>query len=328
VTTSTPASADVALCYAAAREDAAVFDLAERGVLEATGPLRQKFLQDMLTNEVQALAAGQGNAAALLDVKGHIQALLRVLVAKDAVLLETREDRLALVQRTLEHYRVAAPVRFRVVPTAVVGLVGPRAEDVLRAGGAEVPEAPGAHVQTTFHGTDVRVARAADLPPRGFALHLPPDARPRLLGALAEARVRTAGRETIDALRVEALRPWLGEDVTEENILHETGLLAECSSFDKGCYLGQEVVARLDARGGNVNKALRGLRLGAKVPRGTPVLVAGKDVGRVTTSALSPKEGPIALAYVHRAHFAAGTAVAVAGTPATVVQSFAAGAAE
>src|SRR5262245_32186741 len=100
--------------YAAARERVAVVELPERGVLEATGPLRQKFLQGMLTNEVLALGPGEGRAAALLDVKGHVQALLRVLVAENAVLLETLSDRLGPVQSTLEHYRVAAPVRFRV----------------------------------------------------------------------------------------------------------------------------------------------------------------------------------------------------------------------
>jgi folate-binding protein YgfZ len=310
--------------YAAARESAAVLDLPERGLLEATGPLRQKFLQGILTNEVQALAAGQGNAAALLDVKGHVQALLRVLVTGDAVLLETREDGLPLVQRTLEHYRVAAPVRFRVVPVAVLGLVGPRSADILRAGGADVPDALGSHARTTFHGVDLRVARAADLPPEGFALHVGPDAASRVRDVLAEAGVPTAGREVVDALRVEALRPWMGEDVTEENLMHETGLVAECCSFNKGCYLGQEVVARLDARGGNVNKALRGLRLGREVARGTPVLADGKEIGRVTTSAVSPKEGPIALAYVHRAHFAAGTVLEVADAAATVVLDFAA----
>jgi folate-binding protein YgfZ len=322
-TASPPVPGSAALGYTAARERAAVFDLPERGVLEATGPLRQKFLQGMLTNEVQALAAGQGNASALLDVKGHVQALLRVLVTGDAVLLETREDRSSLVQRTLEHYRVAAPVRFRVVPTTVVGLVGPRAEEVLRAGGAEVPEAPGSHLRTSFHGVEARVARAADLPPRGFAIHVAPEAAAALRGALADAGVPTVRREVIDALRVEALRPWCGEDVTEENLLHETGLVPECCSLSKGCYLGQEVVARLDARGGNVNKALRGLRLEREAPRGTPVLAAGKEVGRVTTAALSPKEGAIALAYVHRAHFAPGTALEVGDAAATVVLGFA-----
>ncbi len=82
------------------------------------------------------------------------------------------------------------------------------------------------------------------------------------------------------------------------------------------------MVARLEARGGHVNKALRGLRLTAPATAGAPVTVGGEDVGRVTTAAVSPRLGPIALAYVHRDHFAAGTAVEVGGAPATVVTSF------
>ncbi len=237
--------------YAAAREAAVVVDLAERGVLEATGPQRQKFLQGMLTSEVEALSAGEGRPAALLDVKGHVQALLRVLVTKSAVLLETRTDRLPLVERTLNHYKVAAPVRFRVVPSAVLALLGPRAEDVLRTAGGEAPAAPAeSHVRTSLCGLEVTVARAADVPPQGFALHIAPEDAPRLRSAFAEIGVRLADRAVLDALRIEALRPWLGEDVTEENLLHETGLVPEYCSFTKGCYLGQEVVARLDARGG------------------------------------------------------------------------------
>jgi folate-binding protein YgfZ len=122
--------------------------------------------------------------------------------------------------------------------------------------------------------------------------------------------------------RVEALRPWWGDDVTEENLPHETGLVPECVSFHKGCYVGQEIVARVDARGGHVNKALRGLRLQQPVAPGAAVTVGGTRVGRVTTAGASPRLGPIALAYVHRDHFAAGTIVEAAGTPATVVTSF------
>jgi tRNA-modifying protein YgfZ len=322
-TGSLPVPAAIAEGYTAAREGIALVDLPERGVLEATGPQRQKFLQGMLSNEVQALAAGEGRPAALLDVKGHVQALLRVLVEKDAVRLETRADRLGPVERTLDHYRVAAPVRFRVAPTAVLGLLGPRAEEALRAGGGAIPAAPPeSHVRTSLYGVDVRLARASDLAAPGFAVHVAPDAASGLRGALRDAGVPTAGREALDALRVEALRPWLGEDVTEENLLHETGLVAECCSFDKGCYLGQEVVARLDARGGHVSRALRGLRLARPVARGAPVVVAGREVGRVTTAALSPLSGPIALAYVHRAQFVPGTVVEVEGNAATVVESF------
>ena len=87
---------------------------------------------------------------------------------------------------------------------------------------------------------------------------------------------RPAGHDALDALRVEALRPWYGPDVTEENLLHETGLVAECHSSAKGCYVGQEVVARLEARGGHVNKALRGLRLSAAGRGGRAVAVDGQ----------------------------------------------------
>jgi folate-binding protein YgfZ len=128
--------------------------------------------------------------------------------------------------------------------------------------------------------------------------------------------------DAVDTLRVEAMRAWWGSDVTEENLLHETGLVGECHSPTKGCYLGQEVVARLQARGGNVNKALRGLRLQAPVAPGAPLTVEGKEVGHVTTAAVSPRLGPVALAYVHRNHFAAGTAVEAGGVAATVVTTF------
>jgi folate-binding protein YgfZ len=110
--------------------------------------------------------------------------------------------------------------------------------------------------------------------------------------------------------------------VTEDNLLHETGLLEALHSPTKGCYVGQEVVARLEGRGGHVNKALRGLRLGAPAAAGTPVTAAGKEVGWLTTCAVSPRLGPIALGYVHRSHFAADTAVEVDGVPARVVLAF------
>jgi folate-binding protein YgfZ len=140
--------------------------------------------------------------------------------------------------------------------------------------------------------------------------------------ALRQAGARPIGRDALDALRVEALRPWYGEDLDEATLLHETGLLHELHSPAKGCYVGQEVVARLEGRGGNVNKALRGLRLEAPARRGTEIAAGGKAAGRVTTTAVSPRLGPIALGFVHRSHFAAGTAVQVGEHGATVVERF------
>ena len=305
--------------YREAQESAALANLADRGVLAATGPDRQKFLQAMLSNEVTALAPGQGNAAALMDVKGHVQALMRVLVLKDAVHLEMARERLAAVVATLNHYKVAAPVRFAAKPLVVLALLGPRAASVLAAVGGEAPaDAGDAHREATVAGFSVRLIRAGDLPGPGLVLHVAEADATTVCDALMAAGAAPLSPEGLDALRVEAGRPWYGRDVTGANLLHETGLVAECCSFSKGCYLGQEVVARLDARGGHVNKRLRGLRLSAAAAEGAPLEAEGKEVGRVTTAAVSPRFGPIALAYVHRGHADAGTVVSIAGAPATV----------
>ena len=307
------------------RESAGLVDLPTRGVLEVTGPgpVRLEFLQGMLSNDVAGRAPGQGCRAAFLSTRGSVQALVRALVDADAVRLETDFDRILPLQKALEHYRVAAPVRFAPRAVAVFALVGPEAEAVLRRAGVEPPPAAAeSHAIVAVGGQPTRVARAGDLPGGGFVLHAAPEAAAVAWQALLSAGVRPVGCDALDVRRVEAIRPWWGDDVTEENLLHETGLVAECASFTKGCYVGQEIVARLDARGGNVNKALRGLRLEAPAAAGTPVTVGGKDVGRVTTAAVSPRLGPIALAYLHRDHFAAGTVVEAGGARATVATSF------
>jgi len=306
--------------YAAAREGAALAELSDRAVLAVTGPLRVKFLHGILSNDLQSRAPGQGVRAALMDVKGHLLALMRALVADDAVLLEMPTDRLDVVEPLLVHYRVAAPVRFvrrEVSVLAVLGSLGPEA---LRHAGAELPADARAedHVAASLGGRSVRIARAGDLPAAGWVVHAaPPDAGAVREALVAAGAVPVSGA-TLDVLRIEDGRPWYGPDVTAENLLHETGLVGEYHSPSKGCYVGQEVIARLDARGGNVNKILRGLRLGAPVVAGATLSVDGRDVGRVTTAGVSPRLGPIAMAFVHRSAAEPGTKVDVDGTTGTV----------
>ncbi len=311
---------DPAAEYAAAREGAALVVLDERGLLAASGPQRLKFLHDILSNGIQGLAAGQGCRAALMDVKGRQLAWMRVLVTADAVLLETNADRLALLEATLNHYKVGAPVRFATKPIGILALMGPEARRVLAGAGAELAELPvESHLEAAVSGHVVRVARAGDLPARGFVVHAAADALPAVSDALRGAGARVVGRATLDVLRIEEGRAWHGIDVAEENLLHETGLLQEYHSFTKGCYVGQEVVARLEGRGAHVNKKLMGLKLGAPALAGDTVTAADRDVGRVTTAGVSPRLGPIALAYVHRS-VVSGATVAVGGVAATVAQ--------
>ncbi len=306
--------------YDAARRGAAVALLGERGLLAVTGPDRKKLLHNILSNDILGCEAGQGCLAALMDVKGRLLALLRVVVTRDSVFLEAPLDRLRIAEATLNHYKVAAPVRIAERPTSVIALLGPKASEALAAVGAPVPpEAPGAHDSGTVAGAEVLVSRAADLPAGGLVLHASPAAADAVIDALRKSGAVPLDPATLDVLRIEDGTPWCGPDVTEENLLHETGLVGLYHSPSKGCYVGQEVVARLEGRGGNVNKALRGLRLGAPAPAGVPVNdEQGNAVGRVTTSGVSPRIGPVAMAYVHRSHAEAGSVVSVAGAAATV----------
>jgi folate-binding protein YgfZ len=268
---------------------------------------------------VQGRREGEGVRAALMDARGHLLALLRVLVGADTVWLEAPAEGLPRLEATLTHYRVAAPVRFQSPATAVFALLGPGARALFSRAGAELPELlPEGHAVAALAGGSVRVVGASDLPSPAFVLHVPSEAAPAVRGSLLAAGAEELSRAAFDALRVEQGRPWYGVDVTEENLLHETGLVREYHSAAKGCYVGQEVIARLEARGGHVNKLLRGLRLARPVAPGAAIRADDRDVGRVTTAAVSPRLGPIAMGYVHRSRFEPGTRVEVDGAEATV----------
>jgi folate-binding protein YgfZ len=160
--------------------------------------------------------------------------------------------------------------------------------------------------------------RAGDLPAGGLVLHVDGEALGAVWERLLAAGARPLGRLALDVLRIEDGRPWYGPDIGPGELLHETGLLDELHSSSKGCYVGQEVVARLVGRGGHVNRQLRGLRSSAPAAAGDPIEHDGKPVGRVTTAGISPVHGPIAMGYLHRSCFDPGTRVTVGGHAAEV----------
>jgi folate-binding protein YgfZ len=229
-------------------------------------------------------------------------------------------DRLDVIEPLLVHYKVAAPVRFARRPVAVLGLLGPGAAETLARAGATVTAhaARESHLAAVIGGAAVRIVRASDFPAGGWAVHTAPEHAADVRAALIARGAVPIAEATLDALRVEDGRPWYGRDVSEDNLLHETGLVGEYHSPTKGCYVGQEVIARLEARGAHVNKLLRGLRLQAPVEAGAAVRAEGKDVGVVTTSGVSPRLGPIAMAFVHRSRNEVGSTVEVEGQSAVV----------
>ena len=301
------------------RAGAGWISLERLGLIRVSGPQRVKFLHNLLSNDIAGLSTGQSRLAALMNLKGQQVSWMRVMAEADALLCELPVATRDTVIETFLHYKVGAPVRFEAMDTSIIGLFGPEAPRIVEALGLQ----PSPEMMETF-GTvpafegGLRVSRGRDLPAAGFTLHVATAGRAALLERLRALLGEPISSETLDTLRVEEGLPWHGIDVTLENLLHETGQLGLYHSASKGCYLGQEVVARLEGRGGNVNKHFRGLKCEAAVTADEDILADGKVVGRVTSVGRSPEFGHIAMGYVHRSHAEPGTPVAVTSAKAIV----------
>ncbi len=302
------------------RERAGWIHLGRLGLIRVTGPQRVKFLHNLLSNDITGLAAGQSRLAALMNLKGQQVAWMRVFAEKDALICELPAAVLDTVVDTFVHYKVGAPVRFEKLDSAVFGLFGKGSAEILTALGAKaIPSQVEAFENQDLPEGLVRISRGSELPAAGFTLHVAAGT-----ATAVETRLRSLIGEplqnaTLDTLRVEEGLPWHGIDVVEENLLHETGQLGVYHSPSKGCYLGQEVVARLEGRGSNVNKRLMGLKCASAVSAGADIVVEGKVIGRVTTAGVSPEFGPIAMGYVHRTHAEPGSVVGIEEVESQVV---------
>ena len=301
--------------YHAAREAAALFDRSVLGKATVTGRDRLTFLQGMLTNDVKGLQPGQGAPAAFLDAHGKVTALLVVYATTDRVFLELPPNMTEKTLQTIDRFLISEKAYFEAADDAfaILSVQGPGTRALLeRLSGGSLDLAPYAHVEASIAGAPCRVINRSESPAGGFHVWAAPEHASILRGALVEAGSRPAGQETLEVLRVEAGQPWYPQDVDDSVILPETRL-ESLVSYTKGCYIGQETVARVKYRG-HVNRALSGLVIeGERVPEpGARVTAEGKDVGRITSAVRSLALGrPIALGYVRREHFAPGTMVTV-----------------
>jgi tRNA-modifying protein YgfZ len=291
-------------------EAVGLVDRSERGKLALTGQQAKALLSGQVTNDIEALAPGTGCYAALLTNKGKMLADLRVLDTDDELWLDTERVALQALFDSLRRGAVGwdAQLHKRTLEQALLSLVGPGAEQAV--GGPVGPEHANRRAQ--LGGADVLLV-ATDL---GVDVVCAAGDADRVRGALDVPEVPEAAAEV---LRVESGRPRYGIDLDDATIPQEAGLNDRAVSFTKGCYVGQETVARLHWRG-KPNRHLRGLRLSAPVASGTPLLLGEREVGRVGSSVVSPRFGPIALAIVRREasvgdELAAGDARAVVGEP-------------
>jgi folate-binding protein YgfZ len=295
--------------YRALRAEAVALDLGFRTLVRASGPDRASFLQGMLTNDVARLGPGTGCAALLLTIQGRVTADVRVAALEDALLLDVDVRVRDAFVGALEKLLIADDVELGTPADAAasIGVAGPRAAGLL--GLADLPAY--GHALRTLGGVAVRVLRGGELGPDDATIHAPAAAAARVWDALVAAGAVPCGMDALEGRRVELGVPRIGLDMGEDVLALEVPVEPAISST-KGCYLGQEVIARGTARG-HVNRRLAGLVLeGPPPPPGATLVRDGRDVGRLTTVARAFGLGATAaLGMVRRECWDPGTELAV-----------------
>ena len=316
--------------YRIAREHGGILDRRARGRIVVSGRDRAAYLQGLLTNDITALQAGQGCYAAYLTAQGRMITDLWVYELGDVILLTLGLDQKDPLLAKLDQFIFAEDVQLGDVTGTFssVAIVGAEAVSMAAANLTGVSEDQLGELpehgnrRAAFAGQPAIVLRVTDTGEPGFEILVPAAEHDALVVGLQHAGAAILDPAVAEALRIEAGIPVFRRDMDEETIPLEAGLESRAISLTKGCYVGQEVIIRVLHRGhGRVARRLVGLRLDPGQPPTphTAVTAAGREVGKITSSALSPAlDQPVALAYLHRDFTEPGTTVAVDGATAVV----------
>lgn len=298
----------------AARESAVVVDRSGRGKLAFTGADRASFLHGMLTNTVGKLGEGEGNHTALTDAKGNTQADFRLYNWGDRLMSEFEPGVHAAVSAFLSRYIIADDVEIEDVTEAfgLVGVQGPEAARIVEAVTATAVDGLALDGHTASDATGVaRIVRRSYTGEDGFDLWVEPDAAADVFRGVIDAGATPAGETALERLRIEAGVPRYGVDV-DDGVVPLEGGLADTVDFAKGCFIGQEVLAKMNNLGRPRRYLVGMLVEGEAVPApGTELFADGKTVGLVKSGTRSPAVGrTICLASVRRDSETAGTVLA------------------
>lgn len=318
-----------AAAYRAAREHVACYDSAARGRIWMRDRDRAALLHRLSTNHIERLTPGDGTETVLTTPIGRIIDLLDVYCLAEALLLVTSPGRgpaIAAHLRKNIFFNDRVKLEDASATLAELTLYGPHAAATLAALGLPGADLPARGIAlTTWQAAPLYVAGAQPLGGAGYRLIAPPEPLAALGAALAAAGAVPLDAATHEVLRVEHGCGAADHELSQEYIPLETGLWSAVS-FNKGCYVGQEIIARMESRG-RLAKVLRGLRFAGPptlpAAPGMPLArleCAGKEAGDLTSLVESPRFGLIGLAYVRTAHAAPGTHLLAAGTPAMVVE--------
>jgi folate-binding protein YgfZ len=304
--------------YWALTQDCGLIDRSERGKLALTGTDRKTFLAGQVTNDIVGLTAGTGCYAAFLTHKGKMLGDLRVLESEDdgaepELLLDTERSTLQALFDLVRRFKIGYDVELhkRTVQRGLLSLAGPGARAI--AGADDLPADEHAHRAGEIAGHPVRLI----VTDTGIDVLCAADDTDAVRDALLAAGATAVSEQAAEIVRVENGRPRYGIDADDSTIPQEAGLNARAVNFTKGCYVGQETVARLHYRG-KPNRHLRGLKLTEPAPSGAELKLGERVVGKLASSLVSPTYGPIALALVRR-EAAPGDTVEVAGGATALV---------
>jgi folate-binding protein YgfZ len=293
--------------YQALTAGVGLVDAADRTWIEVTGDDRARFLNGFCTNDVVRLQVGQGCEAFFTNVKGRILGHAFVFCESERLIIDGVPGQAARIVDHLDRYLIREDVQLHDRSSGVnqwlVG--GGRAADLLRQLlGDQLPVAPLTLTRCEIASMPVCVRRVPMLIEPAWLIACAGRDAPQVSAALTHAGATPCAWHVYDQARVEAGFPHYGQDISDDNLPQEVNRDAQAISFTKGCYLGQETVARLDALG-HVNRLLYGLcwETGRGPAAGEAVIVAGRAVGQVTSSVTSPRlQTPFCLAYIRREH--------------------------
>jgi len=316
--------------YEALRNGVGLRHLENWTLIELTGDDRASFLHNFCTNDIKGLKSGSGCEAFVTNGQGKMLGFVFVFCCESSLELLTVPGQAEVLVSHLDRYLIREDVEIhdRSSQQAKLILAGSRAIALLSKHGIKAPDEPMSHVSGELNGTQVVLRRVPWTGQECFVLgcdvnDVSPVTESLLVTNKSEAdqpQVILCDSDAVEACRIESGMPKYAVDITDANLPQEINRNDQAISFTKGCYLGQETVARIDALG-HVNRLLVGLKVeGPMIPEpGTDLTVGDKIVGKITSAAFSPAlQTPLALALVRREHTMAATKISTASSSAEV----------
>jgi folate-binding protein YgfZ len=313
---------DVRAEYAALRKGCGVYLLNWRTKIGLRGEDRVRWLNGMVTNNIRDLSPGHGVYSFLLNPQGRILGDLNAYNDGDALIVDTDQSQRDKIITTFDHFIIMDDVEILDLSAkySAVGIAGPRSREILqKLGFPSPPLEPLQFASFDFQGTPVTLVRGGDPLQEGYELWSAPEIESALWNALTAAGATPVGSSAIEMDRIARGIPRYGQDLRERDLPQETEQ-QRALNFNKGCYVGQEIVERIRSRG-NVHRTFTGFLVDGPVPApGAKIEAAGKEAGEVTSAIALPAdagEQVVALGYIRREAIATRRDVLIAGSPAT-----------